>query len=89
MLALHPRSLTDGIQGLPLSVGLWLPICNLLALLLICWFVPAFTGSGAEVTLPLAAWLLPDALFPRVVLARTRWPGPVSGSLLVQLSAAR
>ena len=81
--------MTDEPQGLPLSLGLWLPIHNLPALLLIRWFMPGLAGPGAEVTLPFAAWLLPDALFPWVMLAHARRLGPISGSLLVQLSAAR
>lgn len=66
------RSVTDGTQGLPLSLGLWLPIHNLPALLLIRWFMPGLACPSAEVSLPLAAWVLPDALFPRVMLAHTR-----------------
>lgn len=80
--------MNDGTQGPPLSLGLWLPIHNLPAPLLIGCFMPGLAGPSTEVSLPLAAWFLPDALFPRVMLAHTRWPGPMSRSLLMQLSAA-
>ncbi|XP_009583908.1 PREDICTED: transducin-like enhancer protein 2, partial [Fulmarus glacialis] len=56
---------------------------NLPALFWIRWFMPGSAGPGAEVTLPLAARLLPDALLPWVTLAHTHWPGLTSGSLLV------